>query len=271
VKKTKSETNIEEIVRDIVITTNDTYDTYKDYSKKITSDNLALINNYISKLTIQQLLNKFLIPISENKDGSFNYYYKKGDDDKYINTKEKSTHIYGSAYDSIASLNWVKRKRIELERVKSNLIMKGMKYRTLRFKDEDRFFSQNQLRKLLKLLKDTYVVDEKTPLKKFEKAFLKGGSDEKPKILLKKNRQLLTFLIIKLKIFECIDYSEIIEQSEIFLHKGDKPIKRIRSLVSKYRHSSDKDFGEEYLIKNLNLGLKNIFNKQHLLSLPKKK
>lgn len=229
--------DINKKIERILLTTKSTYSEYKKQATNCNQYDLENLNAVFEDLTVQELINKYIIPTIEKEDETFNYIYEKGLDDKKINTKE-NTNLKGAEYEGVACYNWVQRKRKELKEVKSNPIEKGRFYETLKTE-----FSSIQKVRLLEFLKDNFIVDSSTKNEIFNLIFTEKGVEQKPKIKFLKKRQLFAFLLLKLKLNKITNYSDIIQESELFVikkkSKGNTyvPFNRIKDVVSMLKNN----------------------------------
>jgi len=256
--------SIDKIIHQLLNTTENTYSLYEKLAKKCTANNLEAINEVFKTVSAQQLIIKY-IPEALNEDGTFNFPYKKGYDDRFIGTKQNSQKLEPYQYDGIAALKWIERKRKDIEKIRLNPIAKGKLYPTLYLNTQ-----KGQKLKLLNLLKESYLIDNNTSIDTFIKALSGNLIEDKPQIIFLKKRQSFTYLLLKLKLNDCKEYNDIIEKSELFIYKNDKVIKGIKSAIDDYKHYEEDDFKPKYIIEKLSKGLENIFEKEQLLTFPYK-
>lgn len=183
----------EDKIFEIINTTDDTFVVYKKIASKCLKHDLEIINNVLSKLSPQELLNKYFK--SENEDGSFNYQYEKDLDDVFINKRTNTKPLVGEMYANIAALNWIERKMKELEQIKNNLADTERLYPTLKTN-----LTSINLTRIFKLLKESGWIDKSTNKDIFDLALSGNEIHITPQIIFLKQKQHLAYLIEKLKL-----------------------------------------------------------------------
>lgn len=84
----------------IVNTVEDSYNVYEEIVKKISKDDLQFLNSVFSELNDpQDLISKYLDE-SYDEHGNFHYNFKKGLDDRKINTDKSKPYLSGHKYIS---------------------------------------------------------------------------------------------------------------------------------------------------------------------------
>jgi len=217
--------DIEQKLIEIVNTTENTYLVYKKIASKLLIHDLEYLNKTLEELSNQQLIDKYLQ--EEKEDGSFYYRYKKGVDDRFI----KKIGGNKDSYDNWCTIKWVDRKREELSELKNKLVETDKLYPTLKVD-----LLPLKLILIFKLLKDNKWIHKEILKKDFDTAFSGKETSIKPQIIFLKNKQHLAYLIEKLNLKKG-SYSHIIETSEIFITKDNKPFKEIRK--TKYKETDD--------------------------------
>ena len=251
---------LDKIIHRLLNTTENTYSLYEKIAKKSKKDELEDTNEVFKTVSTQRLIEKHITPSIDYANHN-TFKYKKGLDDKNIKNDELEPY----QYDNLATLNWIKRKRLEIEKIRLNPIEKGILYPTLKLKA-----NMDQLFLLLQLLKDCVLIDKKTTINSLKDALSGNDIEEKPQIIFLKKPQVFTYLLLKLKLNECYKYNETIFSSELFVYKDRKPIKDIKSNIDDYKHREEEKFKPYHTIEDLHKGLKDIFDESQLLKFPYK-
>lgn len=256
--------SVEQIVSDIVCTTDDTYDVFLQLTE---NRSIEIKDRVLQKLNQHFLFleEKYIDPIIRVED-SIDFRYSEEDfsiaDKKIL----KSNHVL--RHDDVqyeAHKIWLKRKQKELNSLLSkdksiSNVKLQQSYLTYKLNDATREDVDSLYNGLIKT---QILKKEDNNYKQFIDSFSKSIIEYQPRIKFHPSKQVLCFLIFTLmdleQLDEDIDYNAINLKSVIFVDKNGKEFSELKSDFKKYRSYSIENFKSKKKVKQLSILLTDIF------------
>lgn len=243
-------TDVNEIVKEILLTTDDTKEFYIKNTKY---DYLIreLVYEELSK-PFSYLESKFIEPLLRPDEYTYNFHYngiEEGIDYEYLNLKNISIE----EFQMNATLKWLEEKERDI-----NLIIKNYgKYKTFSLNT-----SKEKIIKLYKKFKKIHLISPTTKEVDFVNCFTGGNLDYQPKIKFNDSKQTFSFLLIQLMnrnlLKKTTHYNSIMNNSLLFIQRDGSPFSDLKSSFTKYENytineysNSDNIFPIEDILQDL--------------------
>lgn len=250
--------NFEDIIREIVQTTDNTYSIYIQLTKH-SYELRELVFRELSK-PYTELEEIYINHLINTEDGFQPRYDETEDTDEHILRTYHSieNYTYQDAfrdYELEATKEWIKRKQKEIQQILSNF----NKYKT--------FHLKTSIEKIKELYTECIAIDlisNNTKEVDFVNSFLGRNIDYQPKIVFKDSKQSLSYFLSLLMnrgvLSAKTEYNSIIKKSQIFIQIGDKPFSDLKSSFKTYEDYSPSDFNNSTKIEDIKNINSKLFN-----------
>lgn len=226
---------VDDIVRTVITTTNNTYSVYVNLTKE-DSQVRELVQRAL-KVSFEHLKENYINPLINTIDGFQSRFDKDLDLDFILKSDKTNYPSLLPKHEIDATKKWIKRKEDEIDFT----VRSFNKYKTYHLNTSH----QNIVELYNRLIKKE-LISLNTKEIDFVNSFSGKNIDYKPQIVFNESKQALCYFLSMLMYRDVLDtkteYNSINLNSEIFIQKGDVPFSALKSKFRDYESYKATDF-----------------------------